>query len=53
MTFETKFPQLNLVCKLPTIFVIEVSQFEIRDESLIGLFGSERREGQQGWVDET
>ena len=37
----------TLVCKLPTIFVIEVSQFEIRDESLIGLFGSERREGQR------
>ena len=38
----------TLGCKLPTIFVIEVSQFEIRDESLIGLFGSERGEGQQG-----
>ena len=37
----------TLGCKLPTIFVIEVSQFEIRDESLIGLFGSERREGQR------
>ena len=37
----------TLGCKLPTIFVIEVSQFEIRDESLIGLFGSERGEGQR------
>ena len=37
----------TLGCKLPTIFVIEVSQFEIRDESLIGLFGSEPREGQR------